>query len=63
MYLDPKNLYLETTEQKVGAFVFESINNASLRIGEYESIKKDAFDLYPFLRDGYEQMRIKEIKE
>ncbi len=62
-YLDPKNIYLETTEQQVGVVVFEKVNNASLRIGEYESIKKDALDLYPFLRDGYEQIRIKEIEE
>ena len=62
-YLDPKTLYLETTEQQVGVYVFESVNNVSLRIGEYESIKKDAFDLYLFLRDGYEQLRIKEIEE
>ncbi len=62
-YLDPKTLYLETTEQQVGVVVFEGVNNVSLRIGEYESIKKDAFDLYLFLRDGYEQIRIKEIEE
>ncbi|NIQ10404.1 MAG: VacJ family lipoprotein, partial [Gammaproteobacteria bacterium] len=35
----------------------------SLHIGEYESIKKDAVDLYPFLRDAYEQRREKLIEE
>ncbi len=62
-YLDPKTLYLETLEQQVGAVFLDSVNNTSLRIGEYESVKKDAFDLYLFLRDGYEQIRIKEIEE
>ena len=62
-YLDPKTVYVEGIENQVGVFVFENVNEASLRIGEYESLKKDAFDLYLFLRDGYEQMRIKEIEE
>jgi len=47
-------------------FVLNSIyfvNKASLHLGEYESIKKDAIDLYPFMRDLYEQNRISEIKE
>ena len=39
------------------------LNKTSLHLGEYESIKKDAIDLYPFLRDLYEQKRISEIKE
>ncbi len=39
------------------------INKASLHLGEYESLKKDAIDFYPFMRDLYEQNRINEIKE
>ena len=39
------------------------INKTSLHLGEYESIKKDAIDLYPFIRDLYEQKRMSEIKE
>lgn len=62
-YLDPKSVYVEGTENQLGLFVFENVNEASLRIGEYESLKKDAVDFYLFMRDGYEQMRIKEIKE
>ncbi|MBU2649097.1 VacJ family lipoprotein [bacterium] len=42
---------------------FDAVNEASLRPGEYESLKKDAVDFYPFLRDSYEQMRNKQIKE
>jgi phospholipid-binding lipoprotein MlaA len=39
------------------------INRNSLRLGQYESLKKDAIDLYPFLRDIYEQKRDAEIAE
>lgn len=42
---------------------FEKVNYTSLHIDEYEKLKKDAIDLYPFLRDVYEQYRDKLIKE
>ncbi len=42
---------------------FKAVNEVSLRQGEWESLKKDAIDFYPFLRDSYEQMRNKQIKE
>lgn len=46
-----------------GVRAFDVTNELSLRPGEYESLKKDAVDFYPFLRDSYEQMRNKQIKE
>lgn len=39
------------------------INKNSLELGKYESLKKDAVDLYPFLRDIYEEKRVSEIAE
>jgi len=39
------------------------INKNSLRLGEYESLKKDALDLYPFLKNIYEQKRVSDIAE
>lgn len=39
------------------------INKNSLNLGLYENFKKDALDLYPFLKDVYEQKREHEIKE
>ncbi len=42
---------------------FDKINHTSLHIGEYETLKRDALDYYIFIRDAYEQMRIKKIKE
>lgn len=42
---------------------YEKVNYVSLHDGEYEKLKKDAVDLYPFLRDVYEQYREQQIKE
>jgi len=49
--------------QSIGIVTVHFINKNSLHLGEYESIKKDAIDLYPFLRDIYEQKRISDIAE
>ncbi|NQU63018.1 MAG: VacJ family lipoprotein [SAR324 cluster bacterium] len=46
-----------------GILAFKTVNRVSLRPGEYESLKSDAVDFYPFLRDSYEQMRNKQIEE
>ncbi|MEA2051140.1 MAG: VacJ family lipoprotein [Campylobacterota bacterium] len=42
---------------------YEKLNYVSLHNGEYEKLKKDAVDLYPYLRDIYEQYREQQIKE
>ena len=52
-----------TTGQTIGIFTVDFINKTSLHPGEYESFKKDAIDLYPFLRDTYEQKRNSDIAE
>ena len=57
-YKIPNNLL-----QEVGIKTFDTINSTSLTLGEYESIRKDALDLYPFLRDIYSQARKKQIEE
>jgi phospholipid-binding lipoprotein MlaA len=54
---------IEKTETKAGILVFKEINYTSLHIGEYENLKKDAVDFYPFMRDLYEQNRQKKIEE
>lgn len=41
----------------------ERFNYASLHLGEYESIKKDALDPYTLMRDAYKQLRDQAIKE
>lgn len=57
-YKIPKNF-----EQGVSSGLLNVVNTTSFRLGQYENLKKDAFDLYPFLRDVYEQKRAKDIKE
>ena len=42
---------------------YDLFNETSLRIGEYESLKKDALDFYTFFRDTREDSRNKEIAE
>lgn len=49
--------------EAMGYTAFKNINSVSLKLGQYENIKKDALDLYPFLRDIYEQKRNKDIEE
>jgi len=61
-FLDPVS-YIEETDVQLAVRAYDRVNYTSLHIGEYESLKKDAVDLYTFLRDGYEQRRIKQIEE
>ena len=61
-YLDPIS-YIDRTEKRMAVRRYKLVNHTSLHIGEYENLKKDAVDLYPFLRDVYEQRRVKQIEE
>jgi len=49
--------------QSAGIYTLNVINKNALNLGAYESLKKDAIDLYPFLRDIYEQKRTADIAE
>ncbi len=60
--LDPKVL-IEDANTETQVRVIEIVNQTSLELGQYESLRKDAVDLYPFLRDIYEQNRNKLIEE
>ena len=57
-YKIPQNL-----AESVTIYTVHLINKTSLHLGEYEDLKKDAIDLYPFLKDIYEQKRDSEIAE
>lgn len=46
-----------------GIKIYQKLNNISLDVDAYDRLKKDAIDLYPFLRDAYEQRRNYLIKE
>lgn len=49
--------------QSVSIYTVHTINKTSLHLGEYENLRKDAIDLYPFFRDTYEQKRNSDIEE
>lgn len=53
-----RNIYV-----KISVITFEKVNYASLHLGEYEMIKKEALDPYTFMRDAYSQIRKKRIEE
>ncbi len=46
-----------------GVESYRRLNTASLSLEEYESFRRDALDLYTFLRDAYERNRTAQIKE
>ena len=50
-------------EQSLGITIFEKVNKTSLEGETYMKIREDAVDLYPYLRDMYEQYRENQIKE
>lgn len=50
-------------EKTFAITAFDTVNETSLNLGKYENLKKDAIDLYPFLKDIYTQNREKQIKE
>lgn len=53
----------DTTAEYIGTRVFKEVNHTSLNMQKYDKMKKDAVDLYPYLRDVYEQYRKKQIEE
>lgn len=68
--LDPVDYHSDRSYNLVNSYgesllvkAFSKINHVSLHDCEYEQLKKDAIDLYPYLRDVYEQYREKQIKE
>ena len=53
----------QTWGSYLGVKTVEKFNEVSLFSNTYDNVKKDAVDLYPFLRDMYEQQRDKMIEE
>lgn len=61
-FLYPVN-YVDPAEASIGIRAFDTVNNTSFRIGDYESFKKSAIDPYTALRDVYLQIRENKVKE
>lgn len=62
-FLSPMYYAVDATKYKIAIKGFEQVNSTSLRIGDYESLKKSALDPYISLRDAYHQHRQHKIKE
>jgi len=54
---------LENSWQSIGATSFRSFNSFSQNVDAYKAMSKDAIDLYPFMKNMYEQRRSAQIKE
>jgi phospholipid-binding lipoprotein MlaA len=63
MFLDPLTYLDASTPVKLAIRSFDRVNDTSLRIGDYEDLKKDALDPYVALKDIYDQYRRNKIKE
>lgn len=48
---------------QAAVFSYRTVNETSLRLGEYEDFKKAAFDPYISLRDAYLQRRVAQIED
>jgi len=62
LFLDPI-AYVQTTGTYFGLITLETVNNTSLRIGDYESLKDAAIQPYEAFRDAYIQYRSNLITE
>jgi phospholipid-binding lipoprotein MlaA len=60
--MDPK-FYLLNTTTSLSLRAGQTVNETSLRIGDYEALKKAAIDAYIAKRDAYNQYRANKIKK
>jgi len=63
IYLSPLINLQTSPGESMAIYGFVITNKNSLHLGEYESLKEDALDLYPFLKNIYEQKRVSDIAE
>jgi phospholipid-binding lipoprotein MlaA len=55
--------YLTPWDVSLGIRAYERVNDTSLSIGDYESLKEAAIDPYVAIRDAYVQYRHKKVKD
>ncbi|MDY6836405.1 MAG: VacJ family lipoprotein [Thermodesulfobacteriota bacterium] len=61
-YLDPVR-YVEPMAASLAITTWDTINETSFRIGDYEALKDAAIDPYTSIRDAYVQHRKKQVEE
>jgi phospholipid-binding lipoprotein MlaA len=62
-FLYPVSFIFEPSVYTLSINAFDIVNQTSLRIGDYEDLKKAAFDPYIALRDAYYQNRRSKIEQ
>ncbi len=63
-YVDVRKYNIvRNTYEGWAVITYKKFNRMSLYTDEYDNVRKDALDLYPFMRDLYEQNRQKKIEE
>jgi phospholipid-binding lipoprotein MlaA len=63
LFLNPVAYYVDSPGAYIGIRAYDILNNTSLRIGDYESIKEASPEPYVAIRNGYIQFREKLIAE
>ncbi len=61
LFLDPLNYLISSIPINLGIKSYAQVNETSLTIGEYESLKESALDPYIALKDAYHQYRQNKI--
>jgi len=61
--LYPVNYVLDSSTASLALNAFDYVNETSLRIGEYEDLKKASFDPYIAVRNAFYQYRRAKIEE
>jgi phospholipid-binding lipoprotein MlaA len=59
-FLTPST-YLSPWYASTGTWAYDKVNDTSLKIGDYESLKEAAIDPYVAIRDAYVQYRLKKV--
>lgn len=63
LYLNPLDYMVDDFWPNVGFRSFDILNKTSMRIGEYEALKKASVDPYVAMRDAYYQYRLNQIEK
>lgn len=62
-FVHPFYNFITNLELSVGIWAYSKVNDTSLSIGDYESLKEAAIDPYVAIRDAYVQYRHKKVKD
>ncbi|MDD4505588.1 MAG: VacJ family lipoprotein [Sulfurospirillaceae bacterium] len=63
-YIESRHANLvDNNDESLYITLFHTINKTSLHVEEFDNLRKDAIELYPFLRNLYESRRTKLISE